>query len=239
MNKKAWLIFGAICVVLFGGLIYLSVKDRVDVSNVDQNKIQPADSKDGNIADHVYGKKDSPVILVEYGDYQCPSCEDAYPQVKKISEKYKDQIAYVFRNLPLTTIHQNALAAAGAAEAAGLEGKYWELHNLLYQDQSSWINLSGSQLTDEFVSLAKQVGVNESKFRDNLSSPEVQQKIKFDRALYAKISNSPSTPTFVLDGKQVSDSVASNVVQGDGSQLDAVIASALKAHHIALPTTKK
>lgn len=235
MNKKTWGIFGLVCVVLFGALIYMSLKNRVDVSHVDQNKIQPANKLDGNIADHVGGKKDSPVILIEYGDYQCPYCGQAFPKVKKVTDKYQGQIAYVFRNLPLTTMHPNALAAAGAAEAAGMQGKFWQMHDLLYENQNSWNQLTGNQLTSQLVEFAKQLKLDDAKFKTDLASSNVQQKISFDRALYAKISNEPSTPSFILDGKQVPEDVAQSAISGDGSKFDAAIASALKSHHIALP----
>src|SRR6478735_792882 len=104
MSTKAWIIFAAACVVLFGGLIIWSSSDNIDVSNVDANKIQPASENSGNIGDHVFGKKDSKVILFEYGDFQCPGCGAAYPTLKAVSEKYEKQLAFVFRNFPLTTI---------------------------------------------------------------------------------------------------------------------------------------
>src|SRR4051812_16240717 len=118
MSGKGWIIFGAICVVLFGGLVFWSGRDRVDVSSVDTNKIQPASSDSGNIGDHVFGNKDAKVVLMEYGDFQCPGCGSAHPTVKALSEKYKDQLAFVFRNFPLTSIHPNARAAAAAVETA-------------------------------------------------------------------------------------------------------------------------
>lgn len=235
MNKKTWGIFSLVCIVLFGSLIYLSTKNRVDVSHVDQNKIQKATEANGQIADHVFGKKDSPVQLIEYGDYQCPYCGQSFPQVKKITSKYQNQITYVFRNLPLTTIHQNALAAAGASEAAGLQGKYWQMHDELYQNQSQWSNLSGNQLTDQFAAYATTLGLNDKTFRKDLARQTIQQKINFDRALYAKISSEPSTPTFMLNGKKVPDDVSQSVISGDGKKFDALIADTLKKHNLPLP----
>lgn len=228
MSKKAWIIFAVICIVLLGGLIYVSVKNRIDVSDIDQNKVQPAMASNGEIADHVSGKKDSKVILVEYGDFQCPYCSESFPNVKKVTDKYKDQITYVFRNQPLTTLHQNALAAAAAAESAGLQGKFWEMHDLLYRRQNDWSNLSGTALTDRLVSYAQELGIKTDKFKTDLSDPRIQKKINFDRALYAKFSNSPSTPTFVLNGKEVDSDIVQDTIKNDGAKLDAAIAEALK-----------
>ncbi|HEU0266798.1 MAG TPA: thioredoxin domain-containing protein [Candidatus Saccharimonadaceae bacterium] len=234
MNKKTWVVFIIICIVILGGLVFLSQRGRVDVSNINQNKIIPASQQNGEIADHAKGNLKSPVIFVEYGDYQCPYCGEAYPQVKKVTTKYLGQITYIFRNFPLTTLHPNALAAAAAAEAAGIEGKYWQMHDLLYENQNDWANDSSSQRTSTFDNYAKQIGLNETTFNNDMNSQRVQQKINFDRAIGSKVGVT-GTPTFFLDGKQVSQTVAQSAISGDGSALDAAIASALKAHNIALP----
>src|SRR5690606_23482420 len=141
VNKKAWIIFAAVCVVLIGGLVYLSSKNKVDVSGIDAGAVQAASQDSGDIADHTFGKADSKVVLIEYGDFQCPGCEKAHRPVKEIKEKYKDEIVFVFRNFPLVTIHPNAKAAAAAAEAASLQGKYWQMHDKLYEGQASWQGL--------------------------------------------------------------------------------------------------
>lgn len=236
MSKKAWIIFVAVCVVLFGGLVFLSQKNRVDVSNVDTNKIQPASQSSGGIADHVFGNAKSPVMLVEYGDFECPGCEGAYPGLKTLSEKYQDQISFVFRNFPLTTIHPNALAAAAAAEAAGTLGKYWPMHNALYDQQSDWENLSADQRTTFFTNMASSLGINKSAFQTKLSSDNVNKKIKFDQALGQKIGVN-ATPTVYLDGQKMDDNTVNSLIQGDPSKLEAKIVAELKKHNIALPKT--
>jgi len=246
VSKKAWIIFAVICVAVLGGLAYLSSKDRVDVSNVDVNTLQNGSDKDGNIGDHIYGKKDSKVVMIEYGDFQCPGCESAYPTLKAVSEKYKDQIAFVFRNFPLTDKHPNAKAAAAAAEAAGLQGKYWEMHNLLYDNQSSWENLDSSKRVDFFKDNAKQLGLNVATFTQDLTSSKVNQKIVFDQALGRK-ANVTATPTILLNGKQADQSVLNGkIVEANtsGAQLiwtdttsfdQLLIVPLLKEKGIALP----
>lgn len=236
MTKKTWGIFIAVCVLLIGGLVLYSASSRINVSDVNTNKIIPASTKNGNIGDNVTGDIKSPVIFVEYGDYQCPVCGDAYPQVKKVTDKYKSDVAIVFRNLPLTTLHPNALAAASAAQAAGLQGKYWQMHDLLYTYQSSWANLTGEQRTSQFADYAKQLGLNTKKFTNDMGSPAVSQKINFDRAIDSKL-NLDSTPTFYIGGKQVSSAVQKDAVSGSGKLLDEAFASALKAHNMAPPAS--
>lgn len=206
MSGKGWIIFGAICVILFGGLVLWSGRDRVDVSGVDTNKIQPAAADSGDIGDHVFGSKDAKVVLVEYGDFQCPGCGSAHPIVKALSEKYQDQLAFVFRNFPLTSAHPNARAAAAAAEAAGLQGKYWQMHNTLFENQDDWSSASTSERGGKFSNYAEQSGLNKSAFEATLSdkSASLNKKINFDIALGRKL-NVSGTPTFYLNGTKMAD----------------------------------
>lgn len=229
MTKKAWIIFAAVCIVLLGGLVYISGKDKVDVSSVDINTIQPASEQSGNIADHVFGKADSKVVLLEYGDFQCPGCGSAYPNIKTVTEKYKEQAAFVFRNFPLTAIHPNARAAAAAAEAAGLQGKYWEIHDKLYENQSQWSTLDANKRADFFNDYAKQLGLNIDTFKTDFAGAKVSQKINYDIAV-GKKAKVNATPSIYLNGKTVEQDVWQ-----DEKKLDEAFASALKENHIALP----
>ncbi len=204
VNKKTWIIFIVICVAVLGGLVFVSRSQKVDVSGVDTSSVLAASDASGNIGDHVYGNKDSKVVLVEYGDFQCPSCEAAYPIVKQVKSEYKDKIAFIFRNNPLPTLHPNAKAAAAAAEAAGLQGKFWEMHDKLYDLQDSWSNQATSERTNTFVSYAKTIGVsNLDKFKADMSSDAVNKKISYDLSLGQKIGVT-GTPTFTL-GKDTLD----------------------------------
>lgn len=229
LSKRTWIIFAAVCIVILGGLIYLSGKNKIDVSGVDANKVQTANDQSGQIADHVFGKADSKVVLIEYGDFQCPGCGAAYPTVKALSEKYKGQMAFVFRNFPLTTIHPNARAAAAVAEAAGLQGKYWEMHDKIYETQSDWQNLQGNQRTDFFASYASGFGLNIDTFKADLAGTSINQKISYDQAIGKKI-NVNSTPTLYLNGKAVEQDV-----WNDQTKFDATIVTELKANGITLP----
>ncbi len=235
MSKKAWIIFAVICVVLLGGLVLLSSKDKIDVSNVDVKKIQTASVQSGDIADQVFGKSDSKVIFIEYGDFQCPGCGGAYPIVKSVTEKYQGQVAFVFRNFPLVTLHPNARAAAAAAEAAGLQGKYWDMHNKLYENQNAWENLSPSDRTDFFVGYAKALNLNTDTFKTDMASTKVNQKISFDQAV-GKKAEVNATPTFFLDGGKLTD-IYDDKGAVDEGKLDAAFATALKKYGVELPAT--
>lgn len=227
MDKKAWIIFSVIVVALLGGLVYLSSKNKVDVSNVNADQLFTASDQNGAIADHIFGKKDSKVVLVEYGDFQCPGCGGAHTQVKAISEEYKDRIAFVFRNFPLTSIHPNARAAAAAVEAAGLQGKYWEMHNVVYENQNNWKDASATERDAIFTQYAVEAGVDKDRFVKDLASPSITKKIAFDQALGKKI-NVSGTPTFYLNGTLVDGDTTNNIIQSDGSQLKSLIDDTLK-----------
>lgn len=236
MNTKTWIIFGVICVAIFGGLIYVSKKDQVsiDFSKVDVKAVQAASPENGNIADHVAGSATSKVRVVEYGDLQCPACGGAHPGLKKIIEDYGDKIGFVFRNFPLTSIHPNALAASTAVEAAGLQGKYWEMNNLLYETQTSWSNLSPDDRTTKFSTLASQIGLNADKFKKDLSSSDISKKISYDQALGRK-QNVTGTPSIFVNGEKLKDEVSSSLVKGNAKPLRELLNEKLKENGVEPP----
>jgi protein-disulfide isomerase len=197
MNKTKWIIFAVVVVAIFGGIIWTSKSNQKTFTG-DASKV----ITDGAISDYVFGKKDSKVILIEYGDYQCPGCGAMYQPIKELTIKYKDKIAFIFREFPLTSLHPNALAAATAAEAAGRQGKYYEMHDLLYENQDAWKDISLDKRQDTFVSYAKMLGLDENKFKTDLSSKDISDKIARDRSAGTKIGVD-STPTFVINGKKL------------------------------------
>ena len=220
MTKKAWIIFAAMCVGLIGGLIFLQQHNQIDVSSVDTTKAQPASSESGNISEHVYVNANSKVLLVEYADFQCPGCNSSYPVTKKVIEKYKDKIGFIFRNYPLTSAHPHALAAAAAAESAGLQGKYWEMHNSLFENRASWVELSGSTRTENFVKLASDIkGLNIEKFKADLENPNIRKKIDYDMALGKKDSVG-GTPAMYINGKDVGSQKVLNGKLVSGTNTD-------------------
>jgi protein-disulfide isomerase len=228
MSKLAWIIFGSVIVLILGGLIAYSRLNSpsANVASIDSNSIIAASEDNGQIADHTFGKTDSKVILIEYGDFQCPSCGGAHPQIKEITEEYKDKILFIFRNFPLTTIHPNARASSAAAEAAGLQGKYWEMHNLVFEEQDEWKALTGQERTDKFVSYALSLDLDKNRFVADMASASINQKISFDQAL-GKKSGVDATPTFFLNGEQLDSEISGSLVQGDTEKLKALLDSKL------------
>lgn len=228
MNKVGWIIFTAVVVLLLGGLVVWAriSNPPIDLSGVENNSIIAASEQNGNIADHVKGSDSNKIILVEYGDYQCPSCGGAHPNLNALMEEYGDNLTFIFRNFPLTTIHPNARAAAAAAEAAGFQGKYWEMHDLLYGNQDDWKNLDSKKRLDVFTTYATSLGLDVEKFKADFPSSPINQKINFDMALGKSVGTS-ATPTFFLNGEKLDDTTSSGIVQGDltaiKEKLDALI----------------
>jgi protein-disulfide isomerase len=198
MNKTKWIIFTLLVVAVFGAVIWVNKSKDATTFNGDTAKI----ITDGPIADQVYGTRDQKVVLIEYGDYQCPACGTMYEPTKQIVEKYKDKVTFIFRNLPLTNIHPNALAASTAAEAAGLQGKFWEMHDKLYEAQESWSNVAVDQREAVFTGYASDIGLDVDQFKKDLSSTDIKAKINRDEAA-AKGVGANSTPTFVLNGTKL------------------------------------
>ncbi len=142
--------------------------------------------------DHIEGPADAPLTLVEYGDYQCPFCGAAYPVVKRLQKKFGKNLRFVFRNFPLTQAHPYALIAAEAAEAAALQGKFWEMHDLLYEQQAF--------LEPEMIPLwAKRIGLDLRKFENDIREGVVENRIKEDRQSAIR-SGVNGTPTFYMNG---------------------------------------
>jgi protein-disulfide isomerase len=148
---------------------------------------------------HVRGALDAKVVLTEFGDFQCPACGSYEPIVKNITAHYGAQIKFEFKNFPLP-MHGNAVAAAIAAEAAGLQGKFWEMHDELYAHQSEWSDVRDPNT--KFTDYAKEIGLDTSKFSKDLTSPEVAGHVKSDMKEGENV-NVAYTPYFLLNGKKL------------------------------------
>ncbi len=229
MNKIGWIIFSAVVVLILGGLIVWTrmANPPIDLAGVENNSVIAASEQNGNIGDHVKGKTDSDIRIVEFGDFQCPSCGGAAPNVNTLMDEYGDRVALVFRNFPLTTIHPNARAASATAEAAGLQGKYWEMHDLLYERQGDWSNQDATKRTETFNQYAEEVGLDIEKFKTDVASANVGKKISFDQAL-GKREGVSATPTFYLNGEKLDEETSSGIVQGDLTKIKAKLDELLK-----------
>ncbi len=195
MNKTKWIIFVVVVAALFGGVVWLSKSSEKPFEGDATKAIDQ-----GEIKDHIFGNTEQKVVLIEYGDYQCPGCGAIYQPLRDLTEKYKDKLTFIFRNMPLTNNHPNALAAATAAEAAGLQGKYYEMHDKLYEAQEAWSGATLDQRTAIFEGYASDIGLDVAKFKQDLSSKTISDKISRDKSTGLKTFGVDSTPTFVLNG---------------------------------------
>ena len=142
--------------------------------------------------DHIEGHEDAPLTLVEYGDYQCPYCGAAHPVIKRLQKSLGKKLRFVFRNFPLTHSHPYALLAAQAAEAAALQGKFWEMHDLIFENQE--------QLEPEILpAWAHQIRLDVNQFAKAVSEGKVTKGIEEDYASGLK-SGVDGTPSFFING---------------------------------------
>jgi protein-disulfide isomerase len=188
MSKQFWAILLIIAAVFIGVVAFSGKKDSGSTNNATPTN-------------HVEGSKSTGVKLVEYGDYQCPVCGLYYSTVKQVVATYNDRIQFQFRNLPLTSLHPNAFAGARAAEAAGYQGKYWQMHDMLYENQTSWSQASNP--TTFFNGYAKLLGLNTTQFTKDYASTKTNDAINADLNAFDKTGDEKATPTFYLNGKKV------------------------------------
>ncbi len=149
--------------------------------------------------DWVRGAKQSKVVLIEYADFQCPACGAYYPLVHQLYQEFGGQIQIVFRNFPLSQ-HQNARIAAQAAGAAGLQGKFWEMQDKIFENQQAWSELPNARNT--LVQYAQPLGLNMDQFQKDIDSGKVKDKIDADYQS-GIASGVDSTPTFYLNGTRI------------------------------------
>lgn len=150
--------------------------------------------------DHVRGKLDGKLTLVEFGDFQCPACGAYEPLVRQVTADNKDTLKVVYRHFPLTQMHQNALIGAKAAEAAGLQGKFWEMHDMLYDKQKDWSE--GLNARDIIMGYASTLKLDMKKFEADLNSKAVEEKILGELKEGTRLGVQ-GTPTFFLNGKKL------------------------------------
>ncbi len=153
-----------------------------------------------NDQDWFEGGKNASVTIVEYSDFQCPACAAYYPVMKELNAAFGDQIKIVYRNYPLTQIHANAQLAAQAAEAAGIQGKFFDMHDLLFAGQSTWSTLPNP--ADTFTSYATSLGLNIDQFNADLTSSAVRTAVA-DDVRSGMSANVTGTPTFFLNGERI------------------------------------
>lgn len=149
-------------------------------------------------ADHAIGPADAPITLVEYGDYECPYCAQAFPVTRALIGEFGPSLRFVFRHLPLSNVHPRAERAAEAAEAAGLQDRFWPMHDLLYENQS---NLDD----DALLEYAREAGADVSGVERVLAHNGTRQRVAADLESALR-SGANGTPTFFVNGRRYDES---------------------------------
>jgi protein-disulfide isomerase len=225
MDKRFLIILLVIALAL-GGVFFLTSGRKAGAPSNTETKL----------SNHVIGKNTDGVKLVEYGDFQCPACGQYYQPVKQVKEKYGDKISFQFRNFPLFQIHPNAIAASRAAEAADMQGKFWEMHDKLFTENytqqvarsqggsyGTWVDSSSPET--QFEAYAKELGLNVEKYKTDFKSTTVNNIVQSDLREGNKLGVQ-STPTFFINGKKISNPDAT--VEAFSKVIDAEIAKQAK-----------
>lgn len=212
MNKKTWIIIGVL-VVAFGALLGISIwqknAEANNITNLTSNidnpfQILEANEASGNLPENIEGKPDAPVIIYQYGDYQCTACAPMNPYINQLKEEYGDNIAIVFRTT-IMSYHQNGTAAASAANAVAQQGYWKEYKDLLFANLNDWYysdaDTRQTQFEEYFMKVSDGKGDLE-KFRADMGSDAVRKKIDFDESLAQK-TGVEFTPSFYVEDEFV------------------------------------
>ena len=156
-----------------------------------------------SVVNWIKGNKSAQIILVEYSDFQCPSCARYYRITKRLTEELGNDFQLNFRHYPLKK-HANAELAAKSAEAAGRQGKFWEMHDLLFERQKEWTRKKNEDAGRFFVQYAVSLNLNVEQFQSDLHSQTVTNKVHND-ARSGRRSGVKGTPTFFLNGQKIAD----------------------------------
>jgi protein-disulfide isomerase len=148
----------------------------------------------------VRGPASAPVTLEEFGDYQCPPCGALFRELQKVESEYGDKLRFIFRHYPITERHKNALVAAHAAEAAGLQNKYWEMHDRLYDKQLEWAESDDARTI--FINYARDLKLDAERFTRDMDAPQLDARIAADRQR-AQSLGVIGTPTLFVNGRQL------------------------------------
>lgn len=196
MNTKRIIFWASFIIIL--GLIFWGLV-------VAMNKPTPASGPSAaapvSADDHILGPKNASVTMIEYGDFQCPACGAYYPLVKKLTQEASTTLRIVFRHFPLPQ-HANAPITSQAAEAASLQGKFWEMYDMIYENQSEWSNLPDAHAV--LIGYAQKIGLDMVKFKADLDSNAVKDAVAQDAAEGQKIGIN-ATPTFFINGKVIAN----------------------------------
>ncbi|MGB7924538.1 MAG: thioredoxin domain-containing protein [Pyrinomonadaceae bacterium] len=189
-------------VIIIGVLIISTVSGML----LYRRSTQPATTTDASSAQpaanpaHVRGETSAPVTIEEFADFQCPPCGMLHPEMKKIETEYGSRLKVVFRQFPVVALHKHALQAAHAAEAAGLQGRFWEMHDMLFDTQSQWDK--ADDVRPIFSDFARSLNLDVQRFNTDMDGTEVSKRILEDQDR-ARVLRVKGTPTVFINGRLI------------------------------------
>ncbi len=192
MTKESKIILG------IAGLVIAAV--ALLITFVNTNQADPAAIMSEIVDENSHSIGEGEVQVVEFGDFQCPACAQAFPDVQRLKEEFEGDITFVYKHFPLPG-HANARPAADAAEAAGAQGKFWEMHDKLFETQSQWASVADP--TSIFAQYAEELELDREAFTEALTSSAHAETISDDQSDGYAVGVS-GTPTFFINGKQQS-----------------------------------
>jgi protein-disulfide isomerase len=199
MNTKRIIFWASFIIIL--GLIFWGLTVAMNKSSSGPTGSTLLPPAPVTSADHILGPKNAPVTMIEYGDFQCPACGAYYPLVKRLTEEASTTLRLVFRHFPLQQ-HANAPITADASEAAALQGKFWEMFDLIYAHQADWSTVADAHsIMDGY---AEKIGLDMIKFKSDIDSAAVKASVDADAAEALKIGID-ATPTFFVNGKAIAN----------------------------------
>lgn len=149
---------------------------------------------------HAVGPETAPVVLEEFGDFQCPPCGRMHPVVEQLKKDYGNRLRFVYRHFPLQQIHKNAFMASRAAEAAAMQGRFWQMHDLIFDNQTQWAD--SPEPRPIFADYARRLGLDAEKFQTDMMSQAVTERIAADQQRGVSLGVG-GTPTFILNGREL------------------------------------
>ena len=199
MDRRFLVIMAVIIVAFLGIFFFGNAKKDTNTNN-----------SVGTVSNHSTGNNAKNVELLVYGDFECPACGQFSAIEKQVVDTYKNDIKFTFRHYPIDTIHPNARAAARAAEAAGAQGKFFEMHDLLYLNQSVWSSQVTTNPQPIFEDYAKQLGLDVAKFKADYASDIANSTINADKN-EGNNKGVSGTPTYFINGQKIDNSQLTTV----------------------------
>jgi len=186
----------ALATLVSGAMLYRA--KRLPALTIPENSAAPGAS--GAESGHVRGRSDAPVTIIEFGDFQCPPCANLSEPINQLERDYRSRLRIIFRHFPLPN-HPHAREAALASEAASLQGRFWEMHDLLYREQSVWSKAQDVRVL--FNAYAGMLGLNIDRFKKDMESEQVKARVESDEQ-QATTRGVRTTPTIFINNRQVS-----------------------------------